>query len=133
VPGYGHAVLRKTDPRFTIQLEFAEKHFGDSEFVKLVRAAYDVVPGVLAKTGKVQNPFPNVDAVSGSLLMHFGINQSDYYTVLFGVSRAYGVCSSLIWDRALGLPIERPGSINLEKLKDLAHKKKLEAEHINPK
>jgi len=48
--------------------------------------------------------------------MHFGINQSDFYTVLFGVSRAFGVASALVWDRALGLPIERPGSINLGKL-----------------
>jgi citrate synthase len=116
VPGYGHAVLRKTDPRFTIQLEFAEKHFGHSEFVKLVRAAYEVVPVALARTGKVQNPYPNVDAASGSLLMHFGIDQSDFYTVFFGVSRAFGVTSALVWDRALGLPIERPGSINLGKL-----------------
>ena len=129
VPGYGHAVLRKTDPRFTIQLEFAEKNFGHSEFVKLVRAAYEVVPVELARTGKVANPYPNVDAVSGSLLMHFGIDQSDFYTVLFGVSRGFGVCSALVWDRALGLPIERPGSITLGKLEKLAKLKKRQAEH----
>jgi citrate synthase len=116
VPGYGHAVLRKTDPRFTLQLEFAEKHFPEDNLIQLVRAAYEVVPKELAKTGKVSNPFPNVDAASGSLLMHYGINQYDYYTVLFGVARAYGVASSLVWDRALGLPIERPGSMTLEGL-----------------
>jgi len=118
VPGYGHAVLRKTDPRFTLQLSFAEKHFGDDNLIQLVRTCYEVVPKELAKTGKVSNPFPNVDAASGSLLMHYGINQFDYYTVLFGVARSFGVCSALVWDRALGLPIERPGSMTLEGLID---------------
>ncbi len=74
VPGYGHAVLRKTDPRFTLQLEFAEQHFPEDNLIQLVRAAYEVVPVELGKTGKVSNPFPNVDAASGSLLVHFGIN-----------------------------------------------------------
>lgn len=127
VPGYGHAVLRNTDPRFTLQLKFAEQHFGDDNLVKLVRTCYETVPGELKKTGKVANPFPNVDAASGSLLMHFGINQFDYYTVLFGVARAYGVMAAQVWDRALGLPIERPGSTTLELLieraNDLASRK----------
>lgn len=59
--------------------------------------------------------------------MHFGIDQSDFYTVLFGVSRAFGVCSSLVWDRALGLAIERPGSITLNMLNDKAKLKAKEA------
>lgn len=123
VPGYGHAVLRKTDPRFTLQLEFAEKHFGDDNLVQLVRAAFETVPGELDKTGKVSNPYPNVDAASGSLLMHYGIDQFDYYTVLFGVARGFGVASALVWDRALGLPIERPGSQTLDGLIKFAKNK----------
>lgn len=120
VPGYGHAVLRKTDPRFEIQLEFAERNFGDDNLIKLVRACYEIIPEELPKIkAGVANPFPNVDAASGSLLMHFGINQFDYYTVMFGVSRAFGVMSSLLWDRALGLPIERPGSVTLEGLEKI--------------
>ena len=129
VPGYGHAVLRKTDPRFTLQLQFAEKHFPEDNLIKLVRTAYEVVPVELGKTGKVSNPFPNVDAASGSLLMHFGINQYDYYTVLFGVARAYGVASALVWDRALGLPIERPGSTTLDLLTTKAEKLAKEQMH----
>ena len=123
VPGYGHAVLRKTDPRFTLQLEFAEKNFGDDNLVKLIRGCYEVVPVELGNTGKVSNPYPNVDAASGSLLTHYGITQTDYYTVLFGVARSFGVMAGLVWDRALGLPIERPGSMTLEGLNKLFQSK----------
>lgn len=91
VPGYGHAVLRKTDPRFMCELEFADQYIKDDNLVALVKANYEVIPEELAKTGKISNPFPNVDAGSGALLMHYGLTQHDYYTVLFGVSRAFGV------------------------------------------
>ena len=116
VPGYGHAVLRKTDPRFMCELEFAERNIKDDNLVNLVKACYRVIPGVLEATGKVSNPWPNVDAGSGALLMHFGLNQFDYYTVLFGVSRAFGVMAAQVWSRGLGLPIERPNSFTLEHL-----------------
>lgn len=111
IPGYGHAVLRKTDPRYSVQREFALKYMPDDELVKIVAMLYDIVPGILKETGKVKNPWPNVDAHSGALLMHFGLKESDFYTVLFGVSRALGVLSSLIIDRMLLLPIERPKSV----------------------
>ena len=91
VPGYGHAVLRKTDPRFMCELEFAEKYIKGDNLVELVKANYEIIPGELAKTGKISNPWPNVDAGSGALLMHYGLTQHDYYTVLFGVSIAFGV------------------------------------------
>jgi citrate synthase len=117
VPGYGHAVLRKTDPRFTHQLEFGLKNFGDDNLIQLVNACYEVIPELLPKIKpSIANPYPNVDACSGALLMHFGLDQFDYYTVLFGVSRSFGVMASLLWDRALGLPIERPNSVTVEGL-----------------
>ena len=111
VPGYGHAVLRKTDPRFTAQHEFAMKYMPNDEIVQIVSMLYEVVPGILNETGKVKNPWPNVDAHSGALLVHYGLVEYDFYTVLFGVSRALGVLSSLIIDRYLGLPLERPKSV----------------------
>merc|ERR1712059_234311 len=112
IPGYGHAVLRKTDPRYTCQREFALKHLPDDQLFKLV-------PPILLETGKVKNPWPNVDAHSGVLLQYFGMKEMNYYTVLFGVSRALGVTASLIWDRALGLPLERPKSMSTQGLKKL--------------
>jgi len=110
IPGFGHAVLRKTDPRYLAQREFALKHFPHDPLFQLVSIIYEVVPQVLIKQGKVKNPWPNVDAHSGSLLTYYGLTEFDYYTVLFGVSRALGVLSQLVWDRALHLPIERPKS-----------------------
>ncbi|OYU96943.1 MAG: citrate (Si)-synthase, eukaryotic [Bacteroidetes bacterium B1(2017)] len=117
VPGYGHAVLRKTDPRFLAQQEFARTYMPDDELVNIVWNIYEVAPPILEGTGKIKNPWPNVDAHSGALLLHYGLNEYDFYTVLFGVSRALGVMASLMWDRALGLPIERPKSVTFEWLK----------------
>lgn len=114
VPGYGHAVLRKTDPRFTAQMEFAKKHCPDDPIVQTVWNVYEVAPSILEGTGKIKNPWPNVDAHSGALLKHYGLVEEDFYTVLFGVSRALGVLASLCWDRALGFPLERPKSITTE-------------------
>ena len=114
IPGYGHAVLRKTDPRYTAQREFALKHMPDDELFKIVGTIFEVVPDVLLAAGKAKNPWPNVDSHSGCLLVHYGFTEQDYYTVLFGVSRAMGVLSQLFWDRALGLPLERPKSLTPE-------------------
>ncbi|KAL2716897.1 hypothetical protein V1478_014573 [Vespula squamosa] len=116
VPGYGHAVLRKTDPRYTCQREFALKHLPDDSLFKLVAQVYKIVPPILLETGKVKNPWPNVDAHSGVLLQYYGMKEMNFYTVLFGVSRALGVLSSLVWSRALGLPIERPKSLSTDLL-----------------
>lgn len=118
IPGFGHAVLRKTDPRYTAQREFALQHMPHNELFQLISRIYEVVPEILQSTGKIKNPWPNVDAHSGQLLMHYGLTQYDFYTVLFGVSRALGTLSGLIWDRALGMPIERPGSTTTELLKE---------------
>lgn len=119
VPGYGHAVLRKTDPRYTCQREFSLKHLPDDKMFKLVSQLYKLVPPILMETGKVKNPWPNVDAHSGVILQYYGMKEMNYYTVLFGVSRALGTLASLIWDRALGLPIERPKSMSTEGLQKL--------------
>jgi citrate synthase len=118
VPGYGHAVLRKTDPRFTAQMEFAKVHCADNPTVKTVWNVYEVAPDILESTGKIKNPWPNVDAHSGALLKHYGLVEEDFYTVLFGVSRALGVLASLCWDRALGFPLERPKSMTTEWIKN---------------
>jgi len=117
VPGYGHAVLRKTDPRFTAQMEFGKKHMPDDPLVQTVWNVYDTVPPILQSLGKIKNPWPNVDAHSGALLVHYGLVEYEFYTVLFGVSRALGVLASLCWDRALGFPLERPMSITTDLVK----------------
>jgi len=117
VPGYGHAVLRKTDPRFTAQMEFGKKHMPKDPLVQTVWNIYDAVPPILQSLGKIKNPWPNVDAHSGALLVHYGMKEYDFYTVLFGVSRALGVLASLCWDRALAFPLERPKSVTTSLVK----------------
>jgi citrate synthase len=117
VPGYGHAVLRKTDPRFTAQMEFGKKHMPDDPLVQTVWNIYETVPPILQSLGKIKNPWPNVDAHSGALLEHYGMVEYEYYTVLFAVSRALGVLASLCWSRALGFPLERPKSVTTELVK----------------
>lgn len=118
IPGYGHAVLRKTDPRFSVQLDFANKYIPEAPLIKLVKKVYEVVPDLLLESGKAKNPWPNVDAISGSMLSSYGITEYPVYTMLFGVSRALGVLSQLVWDRLYGLPIERPKSQSLDWFKE---------------
>ncbi|MFY8129238.1 MAG: citrate (Si)-synthase, eukaryotic [Chitinophagaceae bacterium] len=117
VPGYGHAVLRKTDPRFTAQMEFGKKHMPDDKLCQTIWNIYETVPPILQSLGKIKNPWPNVDAHSGALLVHYGMVEYEFYTVLFAVSRALGVMASLCWDRALGFPLERPKSVTTESVK----------------
>jgi citrate synthase len=122
IPGYGHAVLRKTDPRFTAQLEFGKAHFSTDEIFSLASLVYDVVPEVLRAQGKAKDPWPNVDAISGSLQYHYGVREFDFYTVMFGVSRMLGVSANAVWARALGQPIERPKSLTTAMLESIAAK-----------
>jgi citrate synthase len=117
IPGYGHGVLRVTDPRYLAQREFALNHLPDDENFQIVKMLYEVVPDILMKQGKAKDPWPNVDAHSGVLLVHYGLNEYDFYTVLFGVSRAMGVLASLILDRAVGSPLERPKSVTTDWIK----------------
>ncbi len=122
IPGYGHAVLRVPDPRFTAQMSYAKDHFPEDELVRLADMVFDVVPAVLKEQGKAKNPAPNVDAISGTLQYYYGVREFDFYTVLFGVGRALGVMSNLVWARALGQPIERPKSLSTKMLEDLVAK-----------
>ena len=120
IPGYGHAVLRVPDPRYTAQFSFGKEHFPNDELFKIVQLMDEIIPAVLKEQGKAKNPWPNVDAVSGALQYHYGITEFDFYTVLFGVGRALGVTANYVWARALGQPLERPKSLTTKMLEDIA-------------
>ena len=124
IPGYGHAVLRKTDPRYMSQREFCLKHLPDDPIFAFVSRLYDVVPDILREQGKAKNPWPNVDAQSGVIQWYYGLREYDFYTVLFGVGRAMGVLANITWDRALGYPIERPKSLTTDMIEEIAGIKK---------
>lgn len=119
IPGYGHAVLRVTDPRFTAFRAFGQKHCSDDPVFKIMNNVFEIVPDVLKEHGKAKNPWPNVDAGSGSLLYYYGMKEFPFYTVLFSISRAMGMCSQLIVSRAWGEAIERPKSLTTPKFKTL--------------
>ncbi|MEW5760456.1 MAG: citrate (Si)-synthase [Candidatus Thermoplasmatota archaeon] len=117
IPGYGHAVLRITDPRFDAFLEFGKKYCMDDPVFQIVAKVFDVVPDVLKQVQKIKDPWPNVDAISGSLLYRYGMTEFPYYTVLFGMSRAMGVCSQAVIARGMGYAITRPKSVTTEWIK----------------
>ena len=129
IPGYGHAVLRATDPRFTAFMEFGKKHCPESEVFQLVQRLFEVVPTILKDYGggKIANPWPNVDAISGALLFNYGLTLFDYYTVMFGVSRVLGFCAQAILARGLNAPIIRPKSVTNEWMTEYLKKNKKKA------
>ncbi len=114
IPGYGHAVLRCPDPRFTAFIKFGREHIKDDEVFSIVDRLFNVVPDVLKEHGKAKNPWPNVDAASGSLLYYYGLREFNFYTVLFSISRTMGMISQMVWERALGIPITRPKSVTTD-------------------
>jgi citrate synthase len=120
VPGYGHAVLRVTDPRFTAFLEFGKKYLKKDPVFQTVAMVFDTVPDVLRQVQKIKDPWPNVDAGSGAILYNYGLREFEYYTVLFSVSRAMGMLSQQILNRAVGTPITRPKSVSTEWIKKQA-------------
>ncbi len=120
IPGFGHAVLRKTDPRYMAQREFCLRHLPNDPLFKYVDLLFKVVPPILLEHGKAKNPWPNVDAQSGVIQWFYGLKEYDFYTVLFAVGRALGVVANIIWDRGLGYPIERPKSVTTAMLEEAA-------------
>jgi citrate synthase len=133
IPGYGHAVLRVVDPRFTALHEFGKKYLPEDPVFQTADRVFDVVPKVLGeyseervKAGKhpIANVWPNVDAISGSLVYHYGITEYSFYTVLFGVSRVLGLLSQLIMARALMLPITRPKSMSTPHIRKAVEEQK---------
>jgi citrate synthase len=126
VPGFGHAVLRQTDPRYMEQRNFCLEHLPEDPIFKYVDLLFRVTPPILEKQGKAKNPWPNVDAQSGVIQWHYGVREYDFYTVMFGIGRAIGVMCNIIWDRGLGYPIERPKSVTTAMLEEVAGLKPVE-------
>lgn len=122
LPGYGHAVLRRTDPRYSAQREYCLRTEGLKDFplFKLSSMIFETAPDILREHGKVSNPWPNVDAQSGVIQWYYGITEYEFYTVLFGVGRGLGCLANITWDRALGAPLERPKSVTTAMLEEAA-------------
>jgi len=111
--GFGHAVLRVEDPRATVQYQLGEELCPENELFLMAKAMRNIGVEFLKQFPKVSNPYPNVDAVSGSLLTACGLENEDYYTVLFGLSRVVGIAIQIVYEReeargGKGTPIIRP-------------------------
>ena len=122
IPGYGHAVLRVTDPRFTAFINFGNESIPDDEIFKIVKQLFEIVPKILTEQGKAKDPWPNVDAASGSMLYHYGLKEYEYYTVLFSVSRILGLSAQLVLARAMNSSIVRPKSVTTKFVKNFVSK-----------
>lgn len=111
--GYGHAVLRVEDPRATVLYEKAQRKYPEHPLVKMSLLLREVAPKVLGENPKISDPYPNVDAISGVLLMAAGFPYPEYFTVLFGLARVVGIAIQIVYERCearegKGLPIVRP-------------------------
>lgn len=111
--GYGHAVLRVEDPRATVLYEKAKRKYPDHPLVKMAGLLREVAPKILQENPKISDPYPNVDAISGILLMAAGFPYPEYFTILFGLSRVIGIAIQIVYERCetrggKGLPIVRP-------------------------
>ena len=119
VPGFGHAVLRAIDPRAVILYEFGAKLSGGGPQFAMAEKLRRLVPPLLIEQGKAKNPYPNVDAVSGSLLATLGVDDPKFFTVLFAVARSIGIMAQAVIARALVLPIVRPESVAMAEVESL--------------
>jgi citrate synthase len=111
--GFGHAVLRIEDPRATLQYDFVQKHYPNHPLVKIALLLRTEATKVLLEDPKISNPYPNVDAISGTMLTAVGFPYPEYYTVLFGLSRSIGIAMQIVYERTKarggkGTPIVRP-------------------------
>ncbi len=111
--GFGHAVLRVEDPRATTLYDFVQKNSHDHPLAKIALMLREAGPNVLKENPKITNPYPNVDAISGTMLTAAGFPYPEYYTLLFGLSRCVGIAIQVVYERleargGKGTPIVRP-------------------------
>jgi citrate synthase len=111
--GFGHAVLRVEDARATICYDYCQKHFPNHPLVKTAFLLREAGPKVLKENPKISDPYPNIDAISGSMLSAAGFPYPQYYTILFGLSRCVGIAIQIVYERLVarggkGTPIVRP-------------------------
>ncbi len=111
--GFGHAVLRVEDPRATVFYDYAQKHFADHPLIQTALLLRTEGTKVLKENPKIASPYPNVDAITGSVLMAAGFPYPEYYTILFGLARCIGIAIQIVYERVeardgKGVPIMRP-------------------------
>ena len=111
--GFGHAVLRIEDPRALVVYEYLKKQDPSHPLVKIALLLRTEGTKVLLENPKISDPHPNIDAISGTLLVVSGFDYPEYFTILFGLSRIVGIARQIVYERlearrGKGTPIVRP-------------------------
>lgn len=111
--GFGHAVLRVEDPRALVVYDYLKKHYPSHPLVKIALHLRSAGTKVLLENPKISDPHPNIDAISGTLLVMGGFDYPEYFTLLFGLSRIVGIARQIVYERlearsGKGTPIVRP-------------------------
>ncbi|EED79428.1 predicted protein [Postia placenta Mad-698-R] len=123
VPGYGHALLRDVDPRLEPITRFinsrpvpASASGEQGHMLRLIGRNSTIVPEILRRrVPRMKSTAPNVDSLSGCLMYAHGL-EIDFILLVMGCSRGMGFMTQYVWDRALGLAIERPLSITMDQI-----------------
>ncbi|MBM3183704.1 MAG: citrate (Si)-synthase [Chlamydiae bacterium] len=111
--GFGHAVLRVEDPRASVCYNYSQKHFANHPLVKIALLLRHAGTKVLKENPKISDPYPNIDAITGSMLVAAGFPYPEYFAILFGLSRCIGIAIQIVYERleargGKGTPIIRP-------------------------
>lgn len=119
--GFGHAVLRVEDPRASVCYQYCQKHFPKHPLVKIAHLLRTEGSRVLKENGKISDPHPNIDAITGVMLTAAGFPYPEYYTVLFGLARCVGIAIQIMYERVYaregkGTPIVRPSYLYKHRL-----------------
>ena len=120
IPGFGHAVLRAPDPRYEAIADFGKRLCPDCSVFAIAEQLNRIVTRELKRRGKVLNPYANIDGISGVLLHYFGMTETSFYTVMFSVAQALGICAQLVIEIALLRPIFRPRSVTTAWIRETA-------------
>lgn len=111
--GFGQPLLLVEDPRASLLYQVAEEMFPEDPLCRIAHLLRIAAPAVLKEDLKNVNPYPNVEAISGVLLAAAGFPYSDYFAVLFGMSRVVGIARQIVYERCearsgRGTPIVHP-------------------------
>ncbi|MCZ6873987.1 MAG: hypothetical protein O7G88_10735 [bacterium] len=123
--GFGHAQLRDIDSRFVVLTNYLATIpavAARSDIIRCMQLVAKVAPDVLAKRPKIANPHQNIDFGSGAVLSALGFKERSFYTVLFCISRMWGITAQAVRARAEGRPIIRPISLTTAMVEEAAQK-----------
>lgn len=100
------------DKRATILQRAAEEYFPEHPLIKTANTLRQVMIDILYKERNKQY-YPSVNTISSLLLQAAGFPYTEYYPVLFGLSRCIGAAIQIVYERCdarngMGVPMVQP-------------------------